>query len=61
MIVLNVHDPTGDKIDDMKVSFSYKLECAFYKFPEYCLSFRGVTIDGNGFIDTLMHTTWNYK
>jgi hypothetical protein len=36
MIVLNVHDPTGDKIDDMKVSFYYILECVFYKVPEYC-------------------------
>jgi hypothetical protein len=34
-IVLNVHAPTEDKIDDMKDRFYQKLECVFDKFPKY--------------------------
>jgi exonuclease III len=33
--VLNVHAPTGDKIDDVKDSFYEELECVFDKFPKY--------------------------
>jgi hypothetical protein len=32
IIVLNVHAPAGDKIDDMKDSFNEELECVFNKF-----------------------------
>jgi hypothetical protein len=32
VIVLHVHDPTEDKIDDMKDSFYKKLEHVFDKF-----------------------------
>jgi hypothetical protein len=35
IIVLNVHDPTEDKIDDIKDRFSEKLEQVFDKFPKY--------------------------
>jgi exonuclease III len=37
MIVLNVHAPTEDKIDDMKDSFYEELERIFDKFPKYNL------------------------
>jgi hypothetical protein len=33
IIVLNVHAPTEDKIDDMKDSFYEELECVLDKFP----------------------------
>jgi hypothetical protein len=33
--VLNVHVPTGDKIDDMKDRFYEELEYIFDKFPKY--------------------------
>jgi exonuclease III len=35
IIVLNVHAPTEDKIDDMKDSFYEELESVFDKFPKY--------------------------
>jgi hypothetical protein len=35
IIVLNVHAPTEDKIDDVKDSFYEELERVFYKFPKY--------------------------
>jgi hypothetical protein len=35
MIVLNVHAPTEDKIDDMKNRFCEELECVFNKFHKY--------------------------
>jgi hypothetical protein len=35
IVVLNIHAPTEDKIDDVKDSFYEQLECVFYKFPEY--------------------------
>jgi hypothetical protein len=35
IIVLNVHVPTEDKIDDMKDSFCEELERVFNKFPKY--------------------------
>jgi hypothetical protein len=35
IIVLNVHDPTEDKIDDVKDRFYEELEPVFYKFPKY--------------------------
>jgi hypothetical protein len=35
MIVLNVHAPTQDKIDDMKDRFYEELECVFNKFPKH--------------------------
>jgi hypothetical protein len=34
VIVLNVHAPTEDKIDDMKDSFYVELEPVFNKFPK---------------------------
>jgi hypothetical protein len=34
-IVLNVHAPKEDKIDDMKDSLDKELECVFDKFPKY--------------------------
>jgi hypothetical protein len=34
IIVLNVHAPTEDKIDDMKHKFYEELELAFDKFPK---------------------------
>jgi hypothetical protein len=34
-IVLKVHGPTEDKIDDVKDSFYEELECIFDKFPKY--------------------------
>jgi hypothetical protein len=34
IIVLNVHAPTEDKIDDMKDSFYEELERVFDKFPK---------------------------
>jgi hypothetical protein len=34
IIVLNVHAPPEDKIDDMKDSFYGELECIFDKFPK---------------------------
>jgi hypothetical protein len=34
-VVLNVHAPTEDKIDDVKDSFYEELECKFDKFPKY--------------------------
>jgi hypothetical protein len=35
IIVLNVHEPTEDKTDDVKVSFYEKLEHVFDKFAKY--------------------------
>jgi hypothetical protein len=35
IIVLNVHAPTEDKIDDMKDRFYEELEHVFDKFPKY--------------------------
>jgi exonuclease III len=35
IIVLNVHGPTEDKTDDVKVSFYEELELVFDKFPKY--------------------------
>jgi hypothetical protein len=35
IIVLNVHAPTEDKIDDIKDRFYEKLEHVFDKFPRY--------------------------
>jgi hypothetical protein len=35
IIVLNVHAPTQDKIDDMEDSFYEVLEHVFGKFPKY--------------------------
>jgi hypothetical protein len=35
IIVLNVHAPTEDKTDDVKVSFCEELERVFDKFPKY--------------------------
>jgi hypothetical protein len=34
-VVLNVHAPTEDKIDDMKDRFYEKIECVLDKFPKY--------------------------
>jgi hypothetical protein len=34
VIVLNVHDPTEDKSDDMKSSFYREIERVFNKFPK---------------------------
>jgi hypothetical protein len=36
IIVLNVHDTTEDKTDDIKDSFYVELECVFDAFPKYC-------------------------
>jgi exonuclease III len=35
IVVLNVHDPTEDKTDDVKDSFYEELERVFDKFPKY--------------------------
>jgi hypothetical protein len=35
IIILNVHAPTEDKIDDMKESFYEEIECVFDIFPKY--------------------------
>jgi hypothetical protein len=35
IIVLNVHAPTENKIDDVKKSFYEELEHVFDKFPKY--------------------------
>jgi exonuclease III len=35
IIILNVHTPTEDEIDDMKDSFCEELEHVFDKFPKY--------------------------
>jgi hypothetical protein len=35
IIILNVHAPTEDKIDDMKDSFCEELGCIFDKFMKY--------------------------
>jgi hypothetical protein len=37
IIVLNVHGPTEDKIDDMKDRLHEKLEHVFDNFPKYCM------------------------
>jgi hypothetical protein len=37
IIVLNVHAPTEDKIDDVKDGFHEELEHVFNKFPKYCM------------------------
>jgi hypothetical protein len=34
IIVLNVHAPTEDKIDDLEDSFYEELECVFDKSPK---------------------------
>jgi hypothetical protein len=39
IIVLNVHDPTEDKIDEVKDSFYKELERVFDKFPKYHMKF----------------------
>jgi hypothetical protein len=35
IIVLNVHAPTEDKIDDVEDSFYEELDSTFHKFPKY--------------------------
>jgi hypothetical protein len=37
IIVLNVHAPTEDKIDDVKDNLYDELEHVFDKFPKYCM------------------------
>jgi hypothetical protein len=37
VFVLNVNDPTDDKIDDVKASLYEELEREFNKFPKYCM------------------------
>jgi hypothetical protein len=37
IIVLNVHAPTEDKIDDLKDNFYQELERIFDKFPKCCM------------------------
>lgn len=39
MIVLNVHEPTGDKSNDSKEMSCEKLEQAFYFFPRHHIKF----------------------
>jgi hypothetical protein len=39
IIVLNVHAPTEDKIDDVKDRFYEELEQVIYKFPKYIYKF----------------------
>lgn len=34
-IIMNVHKPTENKIDDIKGRFYKELECVFNKFPKY--------------------------
>jgi hypothetical protein len=34
-VFLNIHAPTEDKINDVKVSFYEELERVFDKFPKY--------------------------
>jgi hypothetical protein len=38
IIVLKVHVPTKDKIDDMKASFYEEMEHVFNKFPKYSMN-----------------------
>jgi hypothetical protein len=38
-IILSVHAPTEDRIDDVKDSFNEELECVFGKFPKYHTKF----------------------
>jgi hypothetical protein len=37
-VVLNVHAPTQDKIDEVKDIFYQELERAFNKFPKYYMN-----------------------
>jgi hypothetical protein len=37
IVVLNVHTPREDKINDVKDSFYEKLEHIFDTFPKYCM------------------------
>jgi hypothetical protein len=37
VIVLNIHAPREDKINDVKDSFYEELEHVFDKFPKYCM------------------------
>jgi hypothetical protein len=39
IIILNVHAPTEDKIDDVKDTFYKELEQVFNKFPKYHTKF----------------------
>jgi hypothetical protein len=41
IIVLNVHAPTVDKIDDIKDRFYEELEHVFDKFPKYHMKIGG--------------------
>jgi hypothetical protein len=42
IIVLNVHAPTEDKIDDIKDRFYDELEQVFDKFPKYPIDRKSV-------------------
>jgi hypothetical protein len=46
IIVLNVHAPTEDKIDDMKDSFYEELESIFDKFTKYHIRIMLGDLDG---------------
>jgi hypothetical protein len=62
IIVLNVHAPTEDKIDDVKDSFYEELECIFDKFPKYHMKILlGDFTAKVGREDILKRTVWNER
>jgi hypothetical protein len=47
-IILNVHAPTGDKIDGVKISFYKELGCVIDKLPKYLINIILVDFGANG-------------
>jgi hypothetical protein len=61
-IVLNIHAPTEDKVEDMKGSFYKELQRVFDKFPKYCMKI--LTIDCSAKVskeDIMKPVIWNEK
>jgi hypothetical protein len=50
IIVLNVHAPTKDKIDDVKDNFYEEFESVFHKFPKY--NMKILLVDFNAKVGT---------
>jgi hypothetical protein len=60
IVVLNVHAPTEDKIDDVKASFYEELEHIFHKFPKYHMEILLGDLNAQaGREDIFKSTIWN--
>jgi hypothetical protein len=61
IIVLNVHAPTEDKIDNMKHSFYEELEHIFDKFPKYHMKILSAKVGRQNKLRGLQSTSELYR